>query len=453
MKNTMNMTTGSPLRLLFTFALPLMFGNIFQQLYTVVDTAIVGQGVGMAALAALGSVDWLNWMFLGIAQGFTQGFCVRIAQKYGQKDETGLKQMVAGSMILSVLLSVVGTAAGQIFLPQFLMILKVPQELKAMATLYARIILGSFPAMIFFNLCSSCLRAVGDSKTPLYAMITAALTNIALDCLAVFVLDWGIAGAAAATVFSQCLSGFICARKIVKTPLLRFDKSHIRPGCRCIPQLLRIGAPIAGKNIVISLGGMYVQSVVNGFTMSFIAGFTATNKLYGVLEIAAISYGYAVTTFVGQNYGAGQMQRIKKGMKSAVLLSICTAIVISGLMFLFGRNITMLFISKEVAHLAVEAGNTAYQYLCAMSIMLPALYLLYAYQAALQGIGNASASMKSGIIELIFRVSLSTLVAYTGFQEGLFIAEVSAWSSAALYLALQYYYDIRKISKKELPYE
>ena len=126
MKNTTNMTTGSPLRLLLSFALPLMFGNIFQQLYTVVDTAIVGQGVGMTALAALGTVDWLNWMFLGIAQGFTQGFCVRIAQKYGQQDEEGLKQALAGSMVVSILLAVVGTAIAQLFLPQFLVLLKVP---------------------------------------------------------------------------------------------------------------------------------------------------------------------------------------------------------------------------------------------------------------------------------------------------------------------------------------
>ena len=196
-----------------------------------------------------------------------------------------------------------------------------------------------------------------------------------------------------------------------------------------------------------------MQSVANGFTMSFIAGFTATNKLYGLLEIAAISYSYAVTTFVGQNFGAGKIDRIKKGIKAAALLSICTALVISCLMFLFGRSIATLFISNEVAHLAEAAGNTAYQYLCTMSVMLPVLYLLYTYQAALNGIGNAAASIKSGIIELIFRIVLSTLVAYTARQNGLFIAEVSAWLSAAIYLVLQYYHDIRKISKKELAYE
>lgn len=451
MSNTKNMTSGVPIKLLVSFALPLMFGNVFQQLYTVVDVAIVGRGVGMTALAALGAVDWLNWMLLGIATGFTQGYSVRVAQAYGRQDETGLKRVLGGSVILSVVLTLVVTVLAQLGLPVFLTLLRVPGEVRPMALLYSRIIMGGFPAVMFYNYGASCLRAVGDSKTPLSAMIVASITNIALDCLTVFVWDWGIAGAAAATVFSQLLAGTICAVKLAKTPLLRFGREHMADSKSIQLGLVRIGTPIAAKNIIIALGGMTIQSVVNGFDMSFIAGFTATNKLYGLLEIAALSYGYAITTYIGQNFGAMRWDRIRSGMRSAVILSLCTSALIAALMVLFGRQITMLFMSQEAADLAAAAGETAYRYLCTMSAALPALYLLYAFLSALQGIGNTLAPMASGILEFCIRVGLALVVGFSGYQEGIFIAEVSAWIGAALLLALSFYRNYRKLAAKEVP--
>ena len=446
MSTQRTMTQGKPLGLLITFALPLMFGNIFQQLYTVVDTAIVGRGVGMDALAALGTVDWLNWMLLGIAQGFTQGFAVRIAQRFGASDEAGLKRNIGQAARLCVFIALACTVLAQLGLPLFLQLLRVPRNIRPMATLYTRILMAGLPAVTFYNYCAAVLRAVGDSKTPLYAMIAAAVTNIILDCVAVFILDWGIAGAAGATVFAQLLSGIICALKIWKTPLLHFGKADVAHDAGRSTDLLRLGAPVAAKNIIIALGGMTIQSIVNGFGMSFIAGFTATNKLYGLLEIAAISYGYAVTTYVGQNYGANKPDRIKSGMRSAALLSVLTSLVIAAVMFLLGRPITMLFISREDPLLAAAAGDTAYLYLRFMAVSLPALYLLYAYQSALQGIGNTVVPMISGIIEFCLRVGLAIVVGITGFETGIFGAEVSAWFGAAIFLGIHYYRAARRIS-------
>ena len=448
MARTLNMTTGSPMKLLFSFALPLMFGNIFQQLYTVVDTAIVGQGVGMTALAALGTVDWLNWMMLGIAQGFTQGFCIRMAQKFGAQDLEGLKKTLGASVLLTAVVAVLGTLIAQIGLPVFLDWMQAPAYLKGSAVLYSRIIMGGFAAVCFFNLCSSTLRAVGDSKTPLIAMVVAAVTNILLDIVTVFWLDWGIAGAAAATVFSQLLSGGICAVKIAQTPELRFEKRHLALSLATTRDLFGLGIPAAAKNIIIAVGGMVVQTVVNSFnSMSFIAGFTATNKLYGLLEIAALSYGYAVTTFVGQNYGAGFTKRIRSGVRAATILALCSAVIMGAAMILFGRPITMLFISREDAQLALEAGNTAYRYLCCMSLSLPVLYMIYVYMAALQGMGNTVAPMWSAVCELTFRIGVSLVVAYIGYREGIFLAEVSAWIAGAITQALGYYLQIRKLPK------
>ena len=444
MTKTVNMTQGKPVKLLFAFALPLMFGNIFQQLYTVVDTAIVGQGVGLSALAALGAVDWFNWMMLGIAQGYSQGFCVRISQKYGEGDLKAVKKVIGQSAVLAVFIAVCGTVIGQLGLPLLMIMLRVPSELVPLSSLYTRIIIGGFAATMFYNFCSAVLRAVGDSKTPLKAMVAASVTNIVLDSIAVFYLGLGIGGAAAATVLSQCLAGVLCAVKMSKTPELGFDKTHMKKDGSMKKDLMGLGTPIALKNIVVAVGGMTVQSVVNGFAMSFIAGFTATNKLYGLLEIAAISYGYAVTTYVGQNYGAAKMNRIKEGMGAAIKLSIVTSILIGGLMLLFGREITMLFIASDNLQLLKTAGDTAYTYLSVMSMCLPILYLLYVYMSALQGMGNTIGPLVSGIIEFVIRVGISLIVGYTGFQSGIYGAEVAAWTGSMLFLMVSYYRGIKK---------
>lgn len=439
-QKNLNMTAGHPGKLLMSFALPLMFGNIFQQLYTVVDTAIVGKGVGMTALAALGTVDWMNWMYLSIVQGFTQGFSVLMSQKFGQGDGDALRKSLGISARLSVIIGLITTVAAQLALGLFLQLLRVPQALRPQAVLYSRVILLGIPAMMFYNLTASILRSVGDSQTPLKAMVAAALTNIALDCVAVFLLDWGIAGAAAATVLAQVLSGTLCAIRIAKTPMLRFGKAQMGPDFELSKQMMGLGTPVAMQNVIIAVGGMAVQSVVNKFDTAFIAGFTATNKLYGLLEIAAISYGYAVTTYTGQNYGAMLWQRIKKGTRWAVVISLLTSAMIAAVMIVFGRQITMLFISTESAQMAAAAGETAYQYLCVMAACLPILYLLYVYRSALQGMGNTRIPLLSGVMEFVMRVGGSAVIGVTLWKQGLFLTEVSAWLGAAVLLAAAYYY-------------
>jgi len=260
----------------------------------------------------------------------------------------------------------------------------------------------------------------------------------------VFLLAWGIAGAAVATVLSQLLAGVICLWQMLRTPAIRFSLEHFKKDSTLWRTLMGLGSPMALKNFIISVGGIAVTSVANGFSLSFIAGFTATNKLFGILEIAAISYGYAVTTYIGQNFGAGLLGRIKKGMNSALVLSFLTSLVIAAVMLVFGRQVTMLFISESDPQLVAAAGNTAYDYLAVMSICLPVLYFLHAYMAALQGLGNTVGPMISGVIEFVLRVAISLIVGFTAFESGIFIAEVSAWFGAAGYMAIIYYRDMRR---------
>ena len=240
-----NMTQGKPLRLMVAFALPLMFGNLFQQLYTVVDIAVIGRGVGMNALAALGCVDWLNWMMIGIAQGFTQGFSVRIAQKYGEGNTEEMRRFIGQSAVLSAVLSLLYLALGQLLLPLLLILLHVPADLSPMAEIYTRTLLLGAPAVMFFNYCSSVLRAVGDSKTPLKAMVIASVINIVLDLIAVFLLNLGIAGAGMATNIAQCIAGGICAVKIMKNPLLKIRKAELKKNIPILKNLTAIGTPAA----------------------------------------------------------------------------------------------------------------------------------------------------------------------------------------------------------------
>ncbi len=447
MNRQLNMTKGHPGSLLLRFSLPLMFGNIFQQLYTVVDTAIVGKGVGMEALAALGTVDWLNWMFLAICQGFTQGFSVRMSQKFGEGNDQGLKRTVGISALLSCYITVASLAVAQLGLPLFLYLLRVPENLMDYAQTYSRIILAGIPAMMFYNYCASVLRSVGDSKTPLIAMIIASLANIALDCIAVFALDWGIGGAAIATVLAQCLAGAVCMVKMMRSPQLRFGRKHLTKSPELNKSLMALGTPLAAQFVIIAVGGMAVQSVVNRFGTVFIAGYTATNKLYGILEIAAVSYGFAVTTYAGQNYGAQLWDRIRKGVNWGVVLSILTSVMIGAVMILFGRGITMWFIDTEIPQEAAAAGEVAYRYLCAMSLALPILYLLHVYRAALQGVGNASIPLWSGIAEFVIRVGASIAVAATMWENGIFIGEVGAWVGAAILLMIAYYTMAKKLGK------
>lgn len=443
---TVNMTQGSPMKLIFFFALPLMFGNVFQQLYTVVDTAIVGRGVGMNALAALGTIDWFVWMQFSIAQGFTQGISILVSQKFGEGDTASLKRITGHGARVTLILGAVLTAVFVLAVRPALSILNVPEELRPIASVYTYILFGGFLLALFYNFCSSVLRAVGDSRTPLIAMIISSLTNLSLDAVAVFVLKWGVAGAASMTVFSQLVAGLYCAVKMWRIPELRFSKQEFTgTDSKMTKELFRLSTPVCFMNLVISIGGILLQSVVNTFGVTFIAGFTATNKLYGLLEIAAVSYGYAITTYVGQNYGAKQVGRIKQGVRSGFLLSVVTSALIASLMLIFGRAITGLFISTEDPAALQAAKDIAYQFLSVMSIFLPVLYLLYVYRSALQGMGDTFFAMISGIVEFVCRVGIAMYVKHTHFEKGLYFAEVGAWAGAMIFLCAVYYIRRKKL--------
>ena len=440
------MTEGRPLGLIVAFSLPLMLGNVFQQLYTVVDTMVVGQALGVGALAALGAADWLNWMVLGTIQGFTQGFSIKMSHEFGAGVYDKLRKTVANSILLAILSSVVLLLISQAAARPVLELLQTPDVIIGDSLTYLRIMFAGIPVVMAYNILAAILRALGDGKTPLYAMVVAALINVALDLIFVLVFHWGIAGAAGATVIAQVCSGIFCLVSILKLPVLAFSREDFRMEGRLCLYLMKLGLPMAFQNAIISVGGMIVQFVVNGFGVLFIAGFTATNKLYGILEVAATSYGYAMVTYTGQNLGAKKIERISKGMHAAILVAVVTSAVIAAAMLLFGKAILGLFVSGSPEEVA-ETLNIAYHYLAIMSVFLPVLYILHVTRSCLQGMGNTLLPMLSGIAEFIMRTGTAMLLPLFFGAEGIFYAEILAWLGADVILVASYIVQMRKLKR------
>ena len=442
-----NMTEGKPVFLIITFALPLMVGNVFQQLYTVVDTMVVGKALGVGALAALGAADWLNWMMLGTIQGLTQGFGILMAQEFGAGRPERLRKVVGNATILSVLGALLLLAAGQLIARPVLVLLQTPEEIIGNALLYLRIMFLGVPIVMAYNFLASILRSLGDGKTPLHAMIVAALTNIVLDLVFVLVFHWGIAGAAVATLIGQFVSVLFCLWHIRRIEMLALKRADFCLEGALGRKLLFLGSPMALQNVIISVGGMIVQFVVNGFGVLFIAGFTATNKLYGVLEVAATSYGYAMITYVGQNLGAGKIDRIRKGMRAALGVAMVTAVAIGVAMLVFGKFILGWFIFGTPQEVE-QTMQVAYFYLAVMSVCLPILYVLHVTRSAIQGMGNTVLPMISGIAEFLMRALTAVLLPLAVGETGIFFAEVMAWAGADVILVISYVKTVKKYARE-----
>lgn len=445
-----NMTEGKPAKLLLTFSLSLAAGNVFQQLYTVVDTMVVGQYLGVNALAAVGASDWLNWLMLGIIQGLTQGFGIRMAQEFGAGREDELRKSVGSAAALSLLSAVVLVGLGQLAARPILMLLQTPAEIIDYTLLYLRIMFAGVPIMMLYNLLACILRSLGDSRTPLNAMVIASLTNIVLDYLFVMGFEWGIAGAAAATLIAQLVSGVFCFWHIRKITFLKMVRSDFKLRRERTVRLFVLGLPMAFQNGIIAIGGMIVQFVVNSYGVIFIAGFTATNKLYGLLEIAGISYGYAMVTYVGQNLGAGKIDRIRSGMRAAMEIAMGTSVIIALIMLGLGKYILGLFISGT-PDVVEQTMQIAYFYLAVMSFSLPVLYVIHVTRSAIQGMGNTVLPMLSGVAEFVMRTLSVILLPMLFGEVGIFFAETAAWVGADAVLIPSYFIVVNKLMSIRRP--
>ncbi|MBQ8655408.1 MAG: MATE family efflux transporter [Clostridia bacterium] len=443
---TRDMTQGSPLKLILFFALPIIAGNLFQQLYSLVDTLVVGRVEGVAALAAVSSAGWLDWMVLSLAIGLAQGFAIEIAQRFGAGDEPSLRRAAGQSMLLAAGITVVLMILSQISLRPLLGLLNTPQDTIDLTELYLRIIFAGIPLVMGFNLFGGFLRSVGDSRTPLTAMTSAALCNIALDIVFVAFFGWGVAGVAAATVISQGVSCLICLRAVARLPVMRVEKDDLKADPPVMARLLKLGLPVAFQNLIISVGGLVLQAVINGFGFLFMAGVNAATRMTGLLELAGTSIGSAMGTFAGQNLGAGKTDRIRQGLRVSAQIAFAIAVIMGVCVTVFSRPLLSLFVEDDPA-VVEQVLLYGSRYLMVAGIGLPMLYLLFVYRSTLQGLGDTMIPMASGFMELVMRIACVVLLPMLIGEWGVYIAEIMAWIGAALLLIWGYYRRMKRIER------
>lgn len=444
MKRVTNMTEGNPLKLILLFAIPLIFTNLGQQLYMIVDASIVGRGVGVKALAAVGATDWSYWLILWTITGVTQGFGVFVSRYFGKQEYDKMNRSITMSTILCAIIGVILTLAGVLAAKPLLVLLETPADILDGAVTYLTTMVAGTLVVIAYNMAAAILRAFGDGRSPLVAMLIAGLMNIGLDLMFVLVFHWGIFGAAIATITAQLVSFIYCLIKISKIEYVKLTKADWAPDGKLLKELLLFGLPLALQYIVIAGSGMIMQSTINQHGSLFVAGYTASIKLYGLLESSAISLGFAFSTFFAQNYGAGNKQRVRSGVRTGVKLSVVLALGVTAVMLLVGKYLLQAFIDAGEAE-GPAALEIAQHYLLVMSAFLVICYLIHVYRNALQAMGNSVWSMISGFAECGVRILMAKVLVSLLGNNVLYYIEPFAWVGALLFIMIPYYIYRKKL--------
>ena len=444
MKNNMtnDMTKGNPVKLILLFSIPLLIGNIFQQFYNMVDTIIVGRFVGVDALAAVGVTGSMVFLVNGFATGLTSGFAVLVSQKFGAKDENGLRKSVASAVILTVISVIVVTLVSLIGARPLLKLMNTPENIMVDAHTYIKIIYGGVVATVAYNLIASILRALGDSKTPLYFLIVASILNVILDLVFIINFKMGVAGAAYATIISQGVSAILClVYTYKKFIVLRLKKEDFNVKRKYYYKHLKIGIPMALQFSITAIGIMTVQGALNVFGSIVIASYTAASKALQLVMQPAITFGVTMATYCGQNLGAKEYGRIKQGVKECTKISIITSIIAGAVLIFLGKYFVMMFISNPND----EILRYAQQVLDISAIFFIPLGLIFIYRNALQGIGDSFVPMMAGAYELIARAIVAfTLPSQLEFM-GICLADPVAWLAAVIPLGITYFKRIKSL--------
>ena len=440
------MTTGSPVRHLIIFTLPLWLTNIGQQLYMITDASIVGRGVGVSALASVGSCDWIYWMILWVIMGLTQGFATFISRYFGMKDYAKTNKVIAMSTLLCGAIGIFLTICGLLLARPLLELLKTPQDIINGAAYYLLTMISGTLCVMAYNMAAAILRAFGNSRHPLYAMLIAATVNIALDVLFVFGFHWGITGAAAASVLAQLVSFFYCLTQIKKITVVSLPRQVWKMDFHMLAELFKFGLPVALLYVFIAASGIVVQYAINLQGSVFVAGFTATNKIYGLMECTAISLGVAIATFCSQNYGAKNYQRFKEGVWKGFLLTEFMAVVITIIVLLPGKYLLKLFIASEGSY-GSSALQVAELYLIVSGIFLVILFPIHTYRNGLNALGDSFWPMVSGAAECVARIVTAICLVNLCGRELLFYTEPAAWIAALIFSVIPYYCYQKKLLK------
>ena len=442
---TKDLTNGSPMKLVLSFMLPLLFGMVFQQFYNMVDTVVVGKFLGVEALAGVGSTGSINFLVLGLCNGICAGFAIPVAQKFGQRDFDGLRKFVGNMIWLGVFFAGGITLVTTVSCRQFLVWMCTPEDTFRYAYDYIFLIFLGIPATMLYNLLSGIIRSLGDSRTPLYFLIFSSLLNVALDLLFIVMFRMGVAGAGWATLLSQLLSGLLCLRHMaVHFPVLHLMKADLVPEKQYVRHLLAMGLPMGMQYSITAIGSILLQTAVNSLGSSAMAAMTAGSKvgMFAVCPFDAI--GSTAATYAGQNIGAGKPERLQEGVKDASILGIAYSAVILLVLSLWGGNLTTIFLDPGDA----EAVNTilplSRRYLmCNAFFYVPLLYVNL-LRFTIQGLGFSNLAVIAGVFEMVARgVFGLCLVPFFGFSAVCF-ANPAAWIMANVFLVPAYFYCMKK---------
>ena len=399
---TRDLTTGAPMKLLLAFMLPLLFGLLFQQFYSMVDTVVVGKFLGVDALAGVGSTGSVNFLVLGLCNGVCAGFAIPVAQKFGQKDFEGLRRFVGNMIWLSAGIALIVTLVTTTLCAQILRWMDTPADTFSYAYDYIWVIFLGIPATMLYNLLSGIIRSLGDSRTPLLFLIFSSLLNVALDIAFIVGLHMGVAGAGWATLLSQLISGVLCLFYMIKRfPLLHLNREDLRLRWVYARHLLNMGLPMGLQYSITAIGSILLQTAVNGLGASAMAAMTAGNKVSMLCACPYDAIGTTAATYAGQNLGAGKPERVHRGVIDCAVLGIVYAVAMYIIMYFVGGQLTLMFLdTKDVA--AVETiGALSRQFLLTNLVFHVPLLFVNLLRFTIQGLGYSELAVFAGVFEMV----------------------------------------------------
>jgi len=439
-----DLTEGEPAKLIFYFTLPLLAGNVFQQLFGFVDTLIVGRFLGVEALAAVGCTGSLMFLMLGFVMGMTSGFSIYTGQRFGAKDFAGIRYSVVVCMTLSIIASIILAVLGVVFCRELLVIMQTPPEIMDGAYDFIVIIYGGVAGFVIIQMQSNLIRALGDSKMPTVIQAVTLCINIALEPVAIIVLGLGIPGAAGATIVSLILGNIICFIYIKKkVPLLHCTKEDFYFNKKIVMEHLKIGLPMAFQASIIAIGAVVLQMALNGLGPVAVASFAAASRVDAIAAMPMMSFGIAIAAYTAQNFGAKKFARISEGVKKTIWMSCSFSVAIAIFNIMFGPKIIELFVGEGQEQI-IEYGQI---FLVTTGVCYWVLALLFIFRSTLQGLGKSFVPTVAGAMELVMRIAAAIfLVDLWGYQ-GACLANPMAWIGSCIPLAIAFYIIRRNMQK------
>lgn len=441
-KKEKSMTSGNPMGLILGFAIPLLFGQLFQHVYSMVDTMIVGKTLGVSALAAVGATGSITFLVLGLCMGMCGGFAIPLALAFGANDEKRLHKYEGNAIVLTAIFAVILTLFTVVFCRTILLAMHTPEDIREFSFRYLVIIFAGIPFTMLYNLLSGFLRSLGDSRTPLYFLIFSSVLNVILDLAFILFLHWGVSGAAAATILSQGISGILCIVYILHAfPMLHIQKSDLHLEKDCVRYLLSMGLPMGLQFSVTAVGSIIIQTAVNGLGSAAVAAMTAAQKVDMFVQSPFAALGNTMTTYAGQNVGAAKYDRLKKGLFDACLLGCGYAVLVGFFYNTVGKYSFLLFINASETDVLAKAG----QYMSIVGFFYISLALVNIVRFTIQGMGFSTFAIFAGFAEMIARGAIGLfLVPVFGFTAVCFSGP-AAWICADCFLIPAFFWCLKRL--------